>query len=211
MHLPSALRAAEKQNQNSNFSGRRALVVGGTSGIGHGIAVRLAKAKFSVTLMGRNAEAAQEIISKELSQYGGKHDFFPCDARSISSIKAAVTAFIERHKTLDILVVSQGIGSFAGRTETSEGIDQKLALHYYGRIAFIQLLLPLLRASPSGRVLSVLSAGVHSTYAHYEADPELKTHFSLKNAADAAGSCLALQKTSSQTMQLNFCVFVRFL
>lgn len=144
--------------------------------------------------MGRNAEVAQQIISKELNQYGGNHDFIPCDARLISNIKDAVRTFTERHDRLDILVESQGIGSFAGRTETGEGIDQKLALHYYGRIAFIQLLLPLLRASPSGRVLSVLSAGVHSTYSHYESDPELKVHFSLKNAADAAGKANAKPK-----------------
>jgi len=34
---------------------------------------------------------------------------------------------------------------------------------------------------------SVLSAGVHGVYSHLADDPGLKTHFSLKNAADAAG------------------------
>ena len=36
-------------------------------------------------------------------------------------------------------------------------------------------------------MLSVLSGGVHGAYAHWKQDPELKTHYSLKNAADAAG------------------------
>eukprot|EP01097_Dermamoeba_algensis_P000983 TRINITY_DN1365_c0_g1_i1.p1 TRINITY_DN1365_c0_g1~~TRINITY_DN1365_c0_g1_i1.p1 ORF type:complete len:171 (-),score=37.20 TRINITY_DN1365_c0_g1_i1:19-531(-) len=54
-------------------------------------------------------------------------------------------------------------------------------------MALIEALLPLLRAAPSPRVLSVLSAGVHSVYGDYKKDPELKDNFSLKNAADAAG------------------------
>ncbi len=34
---------------------------------------------------------------------------------------------------------------------------------------------------------SILSGGVHGVYRHLDSDPDLKHHFSLKNAADAAG------------------------
>ncbi len=183
-----ALAAARARNAPANFAGRRAIVIGGTSGIGHGIALRLAQANFDVTLVGRNAERGKEIVA-ELSAKGGKdHDFISCDATLMSNIKAFAPVFAAKHQNLDILVETQGIASMAGRTETTEGIDQKLALHYYGRIAFIQALLPMLRKSPHPRVLSVLSAGVHGVYSQYESDPYLKTQFSLKNAADAAGT-----------------------
>jgi hypothetical protein len=46
----------------------------------------------------------------------------------------------------------------------------------------VQALAPKLEAA-SGRVLMVLSAGVHGPYTHYRDDPELKTKYSLKNAA----------------------------
>jgi len=88
---------------------------------------------------------------------------------------------------LDVLVETQGIATTQGRTETEEGIDQKMATHYYGRMALIDAFLPLLHKSPSAYVLSVLSAGVHSPYEGYSTDPELKDNYSLKNAADAAG------------------------
>eukprot|EP00501_MAST-03F_sp_TOSAG23-6_P000725 GSMAST32.ASY1.ANO1.753.1 assembled CDS len=35
--------------------------------------------------------------------------------------------------------------------------------------------------------MSVLSAGVHSPYKHWKEDTELSKHYSIKNAADAAG------------------------
>jgi len=37
--------------------------------------------------------------------------------------------------------------------ETSEGLDVKISLHYYSRMAFIQALLPKLQASDDARVL----------------------------------------------------------
>lgn len=63
----------------------------------------------------------------------------------------------------------------------------QLALHYYSRFAFAQCLAPLLQKSSDPRVLSVLSAGVHSPYKQYKEDTDLVKNFSIKNAADAAG------------------------
>lgn len=81
------------------------------------------------------------------------------------------------------------MATFQGFTPTTEGIDQKLALHYFSRVAFIDRLMPLLEASDDARVMTVLSAGVHSPYKHFQDDFELsKGNYSLRNAADAAGT-----------------------
>ena len=40
---------------------------------------------------------------------------------------------------------------------------------------------------PAPVVVSVLSAGVHGAYAHWRDDPDLLAHYSLGNAANAAG------------------------
>ncbi len=162
-------------------------MVGGTSGIGHGIAVRLAKAGASVQIVGRNEEAGAAIL-KEMSATGGggSHSFAKVDAFLIVSAVAYGASFVAEHPKLDILVLSQGMATIQGRTETAEGIDQKLALHYFGRVAFALALMPALERA-QGRVLTVLSAGVHSSFADYRTDPELKTSYSLSNAANAAG------------------------
>lgn len=181
--------AAPGLKQATNFVGRKAIVVGGTAGIGKGIAVRLAQAKFDVTIVGRNAERGREIIEEMKIRGGdqGKHEFVNCDASLVRSLRAFAKSYAETHSSLDVLVQTQGIATIQGRTETEEGIDVKLALHYYGRMALIEALLPLLRASPSGRVLSVFSAGVHSVYENYQKDPELKGSYTLKDAANAPG------------------------
>jgi NAD(P)-dependent dehydrogenase (short-subunit alcohol dehydrogenase family) len=117
--------------------------------------------------------------------------FRQVNALLVADARRCAREFAAAHARLDYLVLTQGFGSMAGYTPTAEGIEQKLAIHYYGRVAFILELLPLLEATAAAggdvRVLSVLSAGVHATYAGYKDDPDLERSFSIKNGADAAG------------------------
>merc|ERR1719326_1710143 len=73
-------------------------------------------------------------------------------------------------------------------------------------MAFIRQLVPLLNSSSDGRVLSVLSAGVHATYPHWKTDPEVKQHYSLKNAADSAGfyNDMAMDSLSRENPTVSF-------
>eukprot|EP01099_Mayorella_cantabrigiensis_P008520 TRINITY_DN801_c0_g1_i1.p1 TRINITY_DN801_c0_g1~~TRINITY_DN801_c0_g1_i1.p1 ORF type:complete len:310 (-),score=73.18 TRINITY_DN801_c0_g1_i1:47-934(-) len=168
-------------------SNKRAIVVGGTAGIGEGIALTLARAQASVTIVGRNARAGEEIV-KKLNELGGRdHEFLQCDASSLRNVTKFCGELKERHPVIDFLIQTQGMATIDGRTETPEGLDQKLSLHYFSRMCFLTELLPAVRKAENGKVLSVLSAGVHSPYSLYREDFELKDNFSLKNCADATG------------------------
>ena len=196
-------------NGGLQLTGKTAVVVGGTSGIGRGIAVRLAKADVAVTIVGRNAERAEAVLAemnKLTPSDSVKHSFLPCDAQLLSTVFKCCKQHSQEKESLDYLVLTQGIATVQGRTETSEGIDQKLSLHYFSRVGFIVKLLPLLEQSPDARVLSVLSAGVHSTYKNYKVDPELRENYSLKNAADAAGfyNDIALDSLSREHPNVTF-------
>jgi hypothetical protein len=180
------LAAVRSRNAAARFPGRVALVVGGTAGIGRAVALRLAEAQYRVFVVGRDEARGAEVVaecSAASGPLGEAHEFIRCDASLLSACRATAADVAARVPALDALVLSQGIASMAGFTPTAEGIDVKLALHYFGRVAFVQALLPLLRAAPSPRVLAVLSAGVHGTYAHSVDDFELRQRFSIKNAA----------------------------
>lgn len=64
------MRLVRASNGLVDLTGKRAVVVGGTSGIGKGIALRLAKAGASVTIVGRSQERAADII-KQMQQFSG--------------------------------------------------------------------------------------------------------------------------------------------
>jgi NAD(P)-dependent dehydrogenase (short-subunit alcohol dehydrogenase family) len=181
-------------------SKRTAVVVGATSGIGEACAHRLAEQGFVVVAVGRDrpgrAESVVEALKDKSQQSPGrsgtdnipKHEFYACDAFSLCDVQKTAQAIQAKHPTIDALVMTQGMATTQGFTPTAEGNDEKLTLHYYSRVAFVQSLLPALKKSKMPAVvMSVLSGGVHSPYKYLEDDPSLKSHYSIKNAADAAG------------------------
>ena len=190
--------------------GKQALVVGGTSGIGRGMAEYLAKQGASVTIAGRNAKEGEIICSKlkELSPDGALsvHTFEAVDGFDMQSVSNLAKKF-PVGRDLDYLVLTQGMATIQGYTPTKDGLDQKLALHFYSRLVLMQLLAPTLAQSKDGgKVMSVLSAGVHGNFAGYESDPTLANTYSIKNAADAAGlyNDIAMDKLSTRFPTVNF-------
>jgi NAD(P)-dependent dehydrogenase (short-subunit alcohol dehydrogenase family) len=173
-----------------DLTGKVALVGGATSGIGKGIAYVLAALKADVAVVARNEQLGNDVVS-DLRKINpnGTYEMLLCDASSMKSIKECSEQFNSKFDKLNYCVMSQGIATMEGRNETKEGIDTKMALHYYGRVNFIQQLAPVLKRTAETedvRVVSVLSGGVHSAYGNLN-DIPLKTSYSLANAANAAG------------------------
>ncbi|KAG8931698.1 hypothetical protein FRC03_002914 [Tulasnella sp. 419] len=168
-----------------------AIFVGGTSGVGRAIAERLAhhsKGNAHIIIIGRNKAAATELFSTFPKAPSSLYEFVPCDASLLSNISQACSNLKTRITSLNYLVLSQGIFTFSDRIETSEGLEIKLALHFYGRWKFVDELMGLLqKAKQKGeeaRVMSVLAAGYGK--AIDTDDLGLKKHFSLMNAGTTA-------------------------
>jgi hypothetical protein len=148
----------------------------------------------SVVAVGRDKPGRKEEVVEELSKYGTNadppHEFRPCDTFSLSQVASCATRIVQDRKTVDAVVMTQGMATIQGFTPTAEGNDEKLTLHYWSRAVFSSMLLPVIHKStmPKGPVVvSVLSGSVHSPYTDYKEDPELKNNYSIKNAADIAG------------------------
>ncbi|KAJ7888585.1 hypothetical protein B0H14DRAFT_2693051, partial [Mycena olivaceomarginata] len=82
-------------------------------------------------------------------QAGWKHEFVPCDASLMKNIAAFMNELLKRIPKINFLVISSGYASISGRKDTEEGIDEQLALRYYGRWKLISDLLPALREANS--------------------------------------------------------------
>ena len=146
-----------------------AVFVGGTSGIGQAMVerfARLTKGNSNIVIVGRNHTAAETIFASlpSASSPGtAARDFIQCDASLMSSVRTASQEILSRYTKINYLILSPGVLNLKGRDETSEGIDKKLALHYYARWRFIHDLLPSLeRAKEAGeeaKIMSVLGAG----------------------------------------------------
>ena len=143
--------------------------VGGTSGIGQGITEAFARwrdGNAHIIIVGRNEAAAKEIIErfpKPTTTTSWTHEFVQCDATLMKNVHSASEQILAKHSKINYLVMSPGYFSASGRDETSEGIDKKLAVHYFARWKFIEEFLPALKKAKDdgedARVLSVLAAG----------------------------------------------------
>ncbi|KAF6765373.1 hypothetical protein DFP72DRAFT_1029256 [Ephemerocybe angulata] len=151
-----------------------AVFVGGTSGIGQGMAEAFARwrgGRAHIVIVGRNQNAAKEIIDRfpkppttdATEELEWTHEFIQCDATLMSNVHATSQLILSKHPKINFLVLSAGFMSGSGRDESPEGIDRKLAVHYYSRWKFIRELEGGLRKAKEGgeeaRVLSVLAPG----------------------------------------------------
>jgi NAD(P)-dependent dehydrogenase (short-subunit alcohol dehydrogenase family) len=92
------------------LAGRRAIVIGGGSGIGLGSARHLARDGAQVTIAGRT-EATLKAAAESLAADGIDVAWVACDGRDAASVKAAVEAASDDHGRCDIAVVVPGGGS----------------------------------------------------------------------------------------------------
>ncbi|KAK1574284.1 uncharacterized protein LY79DRAFT_524166 [Colletotrichum navitas] len=144
---------------------RTAVFVGGTSGIGKLTLVELVSLGFPVKayVVGRKAtETATKPLLEDLSRRNPSAELVWVEGEvSLLSETKRICEWIKaRESRLDFLCLTAGYAPFGGRNNTVEGLDVTHALEYYGRMLFTLHLLPLLRAAPAARVLTVLAGSM---------------------------------------------------
>ncbi|KAJ7060574.1 hypothetical protein C8F01DRAFT_1143150 [Mycena amicta] len=134
------------------------IVVSRTSGIGQGIAEAIARhtnSKAHVVLVGRNAFPKNSKST---------HEFVDCDLSLVKNVKRVCAELLSLCRArVNLLVFTSGAISLESEI-TEEGLEKSMAVWYYSWWAFVDGLLPGLKAaqdkSEYTRVLSVLNAGL---------------------------------------------------
>jgi NAD(P)-dependent dehydrogenase (short-subunit alcohol dehydrogenase family) len=134
----------------------RALITGGTAGIGFHVAEALARLGMEVVVTGRDAErGASSVAELQRHSRGGAISFLASDASSVRDCHALAAQV----GALDVLVANAG-GMWGARAETGEGLERTLAANFVAPIALTRALLPTLQRSRSPRVVHVVSSAL---------------------------------------------------
>ncbi len=104
---------------SGDFSGKRVLVTGGTSGIGAECARLFAARGAEVMITGRDSGRGAAVV-KQIEQAGGIADFTAGDVRAVETCEAIVKATVERFGGLDILINSAGIWHAGATLDTTD-------------------------------------------------------------------------------------------
>jgi NAD(P)-dependent dehydrogenase (short-subunit alcohol dehydrogenase family) len=147
-----------------NLSGRVAVVLGGTSGIGRTLALGLAEAGADVIATGRRQNLVEEVAS-EVEKLGRKS--LPCvtDAASRSSIDALRDAILNKFGRVDILLNAAGQIFRKPTISISESDWNNLMdVNLTGTLRACQSFYAPLAASGHGRVVNIASLNSYVSF-----------------------------------------------
>jgi 2-hydroxycyclohexanecarboxyl-CoA dehydrogenase len=151
---------------------RVAVVTGGASGIGLGVAHGFVADGHRVALVDSNAEAA-ETAAEELRRGGATAIAVAADVADREAVAAGFDRIRSELGPVEILVTSAGIESFTPVLDiTAEGWERIIAINLTGTFTCVQAALPDMLAAGWGRIVTISSQSAQSgapNMAHYAA------------------------------------------
>jgi len=161
-----------------DLSGKLVVVTGANSGLGLGLARRLAAAGADVVMAIRNRAKGEAAIAE--IRAGVPDAMLTIRSLDLSSL-AAVAALGEQlnaeGRPIDILVNNAGVMTPPERDTTADGFELQFGSNHLGHFALTAHLLPLLRGAKGARVVSLSSLAARYGRIHFD-DPQFEKKYS---------------------------------
>jgi NAD(P)-dependent dehydrogenase (short-subunit alcohol dehydrogenase family) len=140
---------------DKRFTGKVALITGGTSGIGRATAIAFAERGADVVIAGRReAEGADSLTL--VQKAGGQGLFVRVDVNDESEIEAMVAKTLERFGRLDFAFNNAGVGGLgrATMTATADIYDQIMNINVRGVFFSMKHQIPAILQSGGGAIVN---------------------------------------------------------
>ena len=169
------------------FDGQIALITGGGTGIGFGIAQLLAGLGATVVIASRN-QAHLEPAVEQLRAAGDKAESLTLDVRDADAVKTAVRSVADRLGRIDVLV-NNAAGNFYVPSESMSANAWRsvIEIDLSGTFFCSQAVMPVMRDHGGGRIVNV------SMTLHYRGWPLMAHATAAKAGIDALTRTLALE------------------
>jgi 3-oxoacyl-[acyl-carrier protein] reductase len=141
------------------LSGKRALVTGGSRGVGKGIALAFAAEGADVAIgYRRQAQAARETVDA-IEAHGRRGVSLEADVRDYDAVRTSLHAVRDALGGLDVVVANAGVPTrFQPLHEVEIGYwDRVIGIDLYGVFHTFHAALPILREQRSGVLLAISS------------------------------------------------------
>lgn len=138
------------------LKGKRAIVTGGSRGIGCACALELAREGAKVCVTARDKRLLESVVNA-LNTAGGVGMFVSADLTSIDGCKRVVDAAADKFGGVDILINTAGAAQ--GRYDVlyldTELLSEALGLKTYGYLRMSQLVIPHMKKNGWGRIVNI--------------------------------------------------------
>lgn len=171
------------ENGIADFSGRKILVIGASSGIGRQTAIRLAELGADVILLARREEKLKEV----LACLGiGNHSYYVADLNELDCIEAVFRRIQAEHGKLDGMVYSAGISlSVPLNLFTPEKLQKIFNINFFAFVECVR------QACKKGRFHEGMRIVGVSSVASVRGDKSHLGYSASKAAMDSAVRCIA--------------------
>jgi len=169
------------------LASKRALITGGSSGMGEEIARQMAAAGAEVTVVGRSQDRLERVVGS-IERHGGRGHLIVQDLTEEGAAPWVVGRAVESMGSLSILANVAGVfetGPFA--TTPIESFDRQMAINVRAAYALTQAALPYLRESGDASVLFI------SSMAALAAFPGAAAYSATKGAIEAMARALSVE------------------
>ena len=135
------------------ISGRRAIVCGGSKGLGRAAALALAREGVEVVLVARTANTLKEAAEAIAAEIGRNVAFTVADVTAVEGQRAALAACPEA----DVLVTNPGVRQTPAdfRTLTREDWQKWLDKHFFSALEMIRGVVPGMTRRRFGRIVNI--------------------------------------------------------
>ena len=141
---------------SASLAGRHAVVTGGSRGIGAAVARELARRGATLTLLGRD-EAALEQVRSELERSGAEVVAVVCDVTDHEQVRRAFAAARERSVPF-VLVNNAGQAHGGYFIDTPPDVWERIFdVNVGGAVACIREVLPAMVEAGAGRIINIAS------------------------------------------------------
>jgi 2,4-dienoyl-CoA reductase [(3E)-enoyl-CoA-producing], peroxisomal len=169
------------------LEGQVALITGGATGIGYGIAELLASLGAHTVLASRNGETL-EASAMRIRDAGGQASVAVLDVRDAESVRAVVSRVAEERGRLDLLVNNAAGNFYAPSATLSPNAWRSVVeIDLFGTFYCSQAVAPVMRSRGGGRIVNV------SMTLHYRGWPQMAHATAAKAGVDALTRTLAVE------------------
>ena len=144
-----------------DLTGKVALVIGASSGLGRQFAKALANQGAKVAVAARRVEKLEET-KRQVEEMGGECIAIPCDVSNEQSIIDCIAAVVDTFGKIDILCNNAGIMVWGGLLEsTTEGWNRAMATNVTGAYIASREAARYMVKQGSGRIINTASIAAH--------------------------------------------------
>ena len=144
------------------------LITGASGGIGLQSGICLAKQGANIVMVGRDKERTFQAVELVKTQTGNQSvSYLLADLSSIQEVRRLVQEFKDKYQTLDVLLNNAG-AIFLSRKVSVDGYEMTLALNHLNYFLLTNLLLDMLKAAPSGRIVNVASRAHYRGHVNFD-------------------------------------------